>query len=147
MEITVQLTNARIEAHPPLARPTLGAWVEFRGVVRGEENDLPIAALEYEAYSPMAEREMRRLLTELSGAKPCLAARVIHRLGVVPVGETAIYVGIAAKHRAEAFALLAGFMDRLKQDVPIWKCRAALRQPEPEGAALSPGEVPHQNKI
>lgn len=124
MEITVQLTNARIEAQPPLAMATLGAWVEFRGVVRGEESGQAIAALEYEAYAPMAEREMRRLLTELSGANPCLAARVIHRIGIVPVGEAAIYVGIAARHRAEAFALLAGFMDRLKQDVPIWKRRA-----------------------
>ncbi len=124
MEITVQLTNARIGEQPPLAMATLGAWVEFRGVVRGEENGQTIAALEYEAYAPMAEREMRRLLTELSGAKPCLAARGIHRVGIVPVGEAAIYVGIAAKHRSEAFALLAGFMDRLKQDVPIWKRRA-----------------------
>jgi molybdopterin synthase catalytic subunit len=124
MESTVQLTNARIGEQPPLAMATLGAWVEFRGVVRGEENEQPIAALEYEAYSPMAEREMRRLLTELSGAKPCLAARVIHRVGIVPVGEAAVYIGIAARHRAEAFALLAGFMDRLKQDVPIWKRRA-----------------------
>lgn len=124
MEITVQLTSTRIEAQPPLAMATLGAWVEFRGVVRGEEINLPIAALEYEAYAPMAEREMRRLLSELTTARPCLAACVIHRIGVVPVGEAAIYVGIAAKHRAEAFALLAGFMDRLKQDVPIWKRRA-----------------------
>jgi molybdopterin synthase catalytic subunit len=40
------------------------------------------------------------------------------------VGEAAIYVGVAGKHRAEAFTLLMDFMDRLKQDVPIWKRRA-----------------------
>jgi molybdopterin synthase catalytic subunit len=49
---------------------------------------------------------------------------VIHRVGIVPVGEAAIYVGIAARHRAEAFGLLDEFMNRLKQDVPIWKLRA-----------------------
>jgi molybdopterin molybdotransferase len=64
------------------------------------------------------------LLTELSAQYPCLSACVIHRVGVVPVGEAAIYVGIASAHRAEGFALLAAFMDRLKQDVPIWKRRA-----------------------
>ncbi|MFO1514456.1 MAG: molybdenum cofactor biosynthesis protein MoaE [Verrucomicrobiota bacterium] len=95
-----------------------------------------IAALEYEAYAPMAEREMRRLLSELTTAQPCLAACVIHRIGVVPVGEAAIYVGIAARHRAEAFALLAGFMDRLKQDVPIWK-RRALTADQLSGAIRS----------
>ena len=45
-------------------------------------------------------------------------------MGVVPVGEAAIHVIVAARHRAAAFALLTGFMDRLKQDVPIWKRRA-----------------------
>lgn len=100
-----------------------GAWVEFRGVVRGEEHGAAIAALEYEAYPEMALREMRRLLEELAVQHPCLAARVIHRVGVIPVGEAAIYVGVAGRHRAEAFALLAAFMDRLKQDVPIWKRR------------------------
>jgi molybdopterin molybdotransferase len=57
---------------------------------------------------------------------------VIHRIGVVPVGEAAIYVGIAGRHRAEAFALLGEFMDRLKKDVPIWKLRA-IAQPNETG--------------
>jgi len=125
MEIHLELTRTPItEALPPPAGSDLGAWVEFRGVVRGEENGQTIAALEYEAYSPMAEREMRHILEALAIGRHCLAARVIHRLGIVPVGEAAIYVGIAARHRAEAFALLGQFMDRLKQDVPIWKRRA-----------------------
>jgi molybdopterin molybdotransferase len=127
MQIEVELTKDAILAHlPPISATAAaaGAWVEFRGVVRGEENGEVIAALEYEAYSPMAENEMRRLITEIGQPRPCLAARVIHRVGVVPVGETAIYVGIAGRHRAEAFALLREFMDRLKLDVPIWKRRA-----------------------
>jgi molybdopterin molybdotransferase len=62
--------------------------------------------------------------TEISARHPCLAAKVIHRVGIIPVGETAIYVGVAGRHRGETIALLAEFMDRLKQDVPIWKRRA-----------------------
>jgi molybdopterin molybdotransferase len=125
MEIEIHITNEPIPAQLPSSLAGgAGAWVEFRGVVRGEENGAAIAALEYEAYSPMAEREIRRIIAEISVAKPCLAARVIHRVGVIPVGEVAIYVGIAGKHRAEAFALLGEFMDRLKVDVPIWKRRA-----------------------
>ena len=128
MEIEIQLTSAPISAQLPAPTSGVGAgaWVEFRGVVRGEEHGGVIAALEYEAYSPMAEMEMRRIIAELAGGQPSLFARVIHRIGIVPVGEPAIYVGIAARHRAEAFALLAGFMDRLKRDVPIWKCRALV---------------------
>jgi len=125
MEIEIQLTTSPIAGKilPP-ASGEEGAWLEFRGVVRGEENGQPIAALEYEAYPEMAEREIRRLLEAIAVKHPCLAARVIHRLGTIPVGETAIYVGMAGRHRGETIALLAEFMDRLKQDVPIWKRRA-----------------------
>ena len=108
---------------PPGAR---GAWLEFRGVVRSEEAGQKISALEYEAYPEMASREIRRLLEEISSRHPCLAVRIIHRLGIIPVGETAIYVGIAASHRGEAIALLTEFMNRLKQDVPIWKRRGVV---------------------
>jgi molybdopterin molybdotransferase len=134
MEMDIQLTREPVpEKIFPLAPAgTCGAWLEFRGLVRSEENGRAIAALEYEAYSPMAENQMRRILESLASKFPCLAAKIIHRLGVVPAGETAIYVGLAAAHRGEAMALLAEFLDRLKQDVPIWKRRAL---PATEGAA------------
>lgn len=126
MGIEVKITSEEIAVHRPrLTAPTLGAFVEFFGVVRQEDGGKTIVALEYEAYVSMAERQIRRLLSELVTTPPSgLSACVIHRIGVVPVGEAAIYVSIATKHRAEAFALMAGFMDRLKQDVPIWKVRA-----------------------
>jgi molybdopterin molybdotransferase len=126
MEIEIQLSVEPIaeKISSPLPSGSFGAWVEFRGVVRGAENDRPIGALEYEAYPEMAAREMQRILEVLAAKHPCLAAKVIHRTGIIPVGDTAIYVGVAARHRAEAIALLAEFMNRLKQDVPIWKRRS-----------------------
>ena len=126
MEIEIQFTDRPIAETilPPGQPGAVGAWLEFRGVVRGEENGQTICALEYEAYPEMAGREIRRLLQDISERHPCRAAKVIHRVGVIPVGETAIYVGVVSPHRGEAIALLAEFMDRLKQDVPIWKRRA-----------------------
>jgi molybdopterin molybdotransferase len=126
MEIEIQLTNGPIaeKISPSPQLDSTGAWLEFRGVVRDLENGEKISALEYEAYPEMAEREIRRLLEEISKKNPCLAAKVIHRVGIISVGETAIYVGVASRHRAEAIALLGEFMDRLKQDVPIWKRRS-----------------------
>ena len=133
MQIEIQLTNSRIAAPlPPAPLTGAGAWVEFRGVIRGDEHGEAIAALEYQAYSPMAEREMRRIIEGIAAPRPCLVAKVIHRIGVIPVGEAAIYVGIAGTHRAEAFALLTQFMDRLKQDVPIWKRRVLSADELPE---------------
>jgi molybdopterin molybdotransferase len=127
MRVEVQLTHGPI-AEPAATAPECGAKpgakVEFRGVVRDTENGEPISALEYEGYEDMAAREMRRILTEIERRHPCLGVRVVHRLGLVPVGELALLVSVDALHRAEAFALLAEFMNRLKQDVPIWKLRA-----------------------
>lgn len=113
---------------PPLAADAVtceaGAGVDFRGIVRGHEDDQAILALEYEAYAPMALRQMHRLLTDLGTKHGCLAAGVIHRTGRIAVGEVAIHVQAVAPHRAEALRLISEFMDRLKMDVPIWKIRA-----------------------
>lgn len=121
MQIAIHIVSSQIVLPQQKAEDSVGAWIEFTGLVRGEESGQRIAGLVYEAYQPMAELEMRRLLEELAVPHPCLSAHVIHRIGVVPVGEAAIYVGVASAHRAKGFALLMGFMDRLKQDVPIWK--------------------------
>lgn len=123
MTISVSITRQAIptaDAAQP-GGPGAGAVVEFRGVVRGEEGGRPIEALDYEAYDAMAVAEMERILHTLGAAHPCLSAEVIHRVGRIPVGEAAIFVRITSRHRAEAFALLAEFMDRLKADVPVWK--------------------------
>jgi molybdopterin synthase catalytic subunit len=129
MKVDARLTDLPIVAdtHPALSPYEVGAWTEFRGLVRAEENGRLIRALEYQAYPGMAERELQRLLGALLRKHACLAAQVIHRIGVVPVGEAAIYVGVASRHRKEGFALLSEFMDGLKKDVPIWK-RQALSQ-------------------
>ncbi len=126
MNIRVQLTDRPIAGSttPEFDPGGVGAWTEFRGLVRGEEDGRPIRALEYEAYPEMAGKELGRLLGTLLTKHACLGAHVVHRVGVVPAGEAAIYVGIASSHRAEGFAFLIEFMDRLKQDVPIWKRRS-----------------------
>jgi molybdopterin molybdotransferase len=146
VKIEVQLTRCPIaEQISPLSPDDgHGALVEFRGIVRPEENGKAIAALEYEAYDEMAVREMRRLLQSLAASRPCLTARVIHRVGVVPAGDTAVYVGITSFHRAEAIALLGEFLDRLKQDVPIWKRRAqpAADAPNLKNDPLAPKPRP-----
>jgi molybdopterin synthase catalytic subunit len=141
MRIEVHLTRERIVPPAPETGSSggeVGAWVEFAGIVRGIEDGRRIAALEYEAYETMALRVMREILATLAAQHPCEAVRVIHRVGVVPVGETAIWIGAASSHRREALALVTEFMDRLKLDVPIWKRRAlsagefAPLSPEPD---------------
>jgi molybdopterin synthase catalytic subunit len=121
VHIEVLISPAIITPPTPAVGSGVGAVATFTGTVRGSENDHPISALVYEAYQPMAETITHRILTELAAEHPCHSVFVQHRTGTVPVGEAAIHIAVQAKHRAPAFALLAAFMDRLKQDVPIWK--------------------------
>ena len=122
MKIRVELTRGPIEARGlGSVEASVGAVAEFSGLVRGEEDGGTIAALDYEAYEAMARSEMERILVELSAVHPCHSVQATHRIGRVPVGEASIWVRVEAKHRAEAFGMLAEFMDRLKRDVPIWK--------------------------
>lgn len=100
-----------------------GAVVRFEGRVRADEHGRAIHALVYEAYQPMAERQIEKILRELGVRHSCLSVHVRHRIGEVRVGEIAIIVETLAAHRAEAFALTSAFMDRLKEEVPIWKMK------------------------
>ena len=121
MKIQIHLGPEEIAPPGESSDPVNGAVVCFSGTVRGEENGKPIQFLFYEAYRPMAEKQIQAILTDLAAKYPCTSAEVTHRLGSVPVGETSLFVRVRAPHRAEAFQLLTSFLDRLKQDVPIWK--------------------------
>lgn len=122
MSPKITFTREPIEI-PPLALPSreVGAVVEFHGIVRELEGSRALQGLFYEAYEPMARRQLCKIFEELSVAHPVQAVTFIHRLGWVPVGEASLYVRIASSHRGEAFAFCASAIDRMKADVPIWK--------------------------
>jgi molybdopterin synthase catalytic subunit len=124
MEIEIQLTQepiARPQSWPVPHSYETGSLVEFYGIVRETEGEAKIPALRYEAYASMAEKIIREKIALLEKKHPCQAIRVVHRVGIIPKGESAIYVGIQSKHRREGFLLLQDFMDEFKKDVPIWK--------------------------
>ena len=108
---------------PPLTFPTheVGATVEFWGVVREQEGARALKGLRYEAYQAMARAEFDRIHAQLSAEHPITYALVIHRLGWVPVGEPSLFVRVLSKHRGPALAFCGALIDRMKEDVPIWK--------------------------
>lgn len=101
----------------------VGAWLDFYGIVRDLEgpNDASIVALDYEAHPRMAQHQLERHLQEVGQQHDVAAFLVIHRLGVVPVGEASLLVRVCSKHRGAALQACAEFIDALKRDVPIWK--------------------------
>jgi molybdopterin synthase catalytic subunit len=112
-----------------------GAQVIFTGHIRGSENDQPITAIEYEVYESMAQNEIRRLCTEIQKEWPVSRAVIVHRRDSVPVGEAAVLILVQAPRRRTAFRFAEIFLDRLKEEVPIWKSRiipaAKARHAEP----------------
>ena len=123
-----------------------GAWLDFYGIVRSPEDPghecgppregapgaappsstaeaapFAIRALEYEAHESMAVHQTEKILRRLGEAHGLSAALVLHRLGVVPVGEASLLVRLLSPHRGEALRACAEFIDDLKRWVPIWK--------------------------
>ncbi|WP_306589825.1 molybdenum cofactor biosynthesis protein MoaE [Geothrix sp. 21YS21S-4] len=103
------------------ADPRAGAFVLFEGRVRDHHAGRAVAELAYEAYVPMAEKELARLRDEAIERHGLLRCAVHHRIGCVPIGEPAVLVAVASVHRAEAFEAAAWLMDEIKRRVPIWK--------------------------
>jgi molybdopterin synthase catalytic subunit len=122
MKIEIHFTAETIVV-PTAVLPSreIGAAVEFLGIVRELEDGAPLAGLHYEAYEPMARRLLLRHFEELAVRHPCAAVLFIHRTGWVPVGEASLFLRVLSSHRKEALAFLGEAIDRLKQDVPIWK--------------------------
>jgi molybdopterin synthase catalytic subunit len=102
-------------------RPSDGAYVLFDGVVRNHHEGHAVESILYEAYEPMAEKEIDRIAREVAEQFPDVAIAIRHRLGELRVGDSSIVIVCASPHRAEAFAACRLMIDRVKETVPIWK--------------------------
>ncbi|MFQ6611695.1 MAG: molybdenum cofactor biosynthesis protein MoaE [Fidelibacterota bacterium] len=120
--VIAEIVRGRIIPFPrDDSRKDEGAELIFNGCVRATEQGQPILALEYEQYEGMAEQELLKLAEEAVARFPIRDLFCRHRVGELRVGETAVHVIIWSRHRQEAFQALEWFMNKLKQQVPIWK--------------------------
>ena len=99
----------------------IGAAVCFLGIVRGSEGSANISALEYEAFQRMVEHQIGLIFGELEKRWPIESVRLVHRIGVIKVGEPSLWVEVVTPHRGEAFAACQWLIDELKRVAPIWK--------------------------
>jgi molybdopterin synthase catalytic subunit len=99
----------------------MGAAVYFSGVVRAGEDGREIAAIEYTAFQQMAEHQFHKIFDEMEKRWPVESVRLVHRLGVVKVNESSLWIEVVAPHRGEAFAACQFVIDEMKAKVPIWK--------------------------
>ena len=125
MRTHYQITDVAIDPEAlrdAVADPSAGALASFLGVTRNSFQGRDVDHLEYEAYAPMAEREMARIGTEIAERWPSVTGIAIaHRIGRVEIGETSVAVVVSAPHRRDALAACAHGIERLKSGLPVWK--------------------------
>jgi MoaE-MoaD fusion protein len=98
-----------------------GATVTLDGYVRQFTNGRETLYLFYEAYEPMALKEMQKLIDQAKQDFEISQVGIIHRLGKLEIGETSVVISVAAPHRKAAFAACEWLIRELKRTVPIWK--------------------------
>jgi molybdopterin synthase catalytic subunit len=101
--------------------PGAGGYVCFEGWVRDHNEGQDVTRLEYEAFEALAGKEGERILAEASKRFPIKHALCIHRVGSLELTDLAVWVGVSAAHRGEAFDACRFIIDEVKHRLPIWK--------------------------
>ena len=120
----IEVTNEAIDTgalQRSLANHAAGGYCALEGWVRNENEGQVVERLEYEAYEPLVVAEGEKVLGEAKRRFPYLEARCVHRVGLLELGECAVWIGVAAAHRDEAFKACRYIIDEIKVRLPIWK--------------------------
>lgn len=150
MTLTDPTVDVQLLDHPvsytPMDVVPMGGGGEcvFLGRTRPETHQThgALQELSYDAYRPMALRELRSLATLAIDRFGCLFVRIHHAVGIVPPGEASVLVQVACGHRAESFDACRFLIDELKIQVPIWKKEVwADGTSWSEGTSLPPEEA------
>jgi MoaE-MoaD fusion protein len=98
-----------------------GAIATFQGTVRRQSRGREVVALEYEAYSGMAEKVMAEIAEDVKERYDLCNVAVAHRVGRCEVGEVSVTIAVSAPHRQDALSACRDVIDELKERVPLWK--------------------------
>jgi molybdopterin synthase catalytic subunit len=111
---TVPLRAELVDAH-------CGGFTSFEGWVRNHNEGQQVTRLEYEAFEALGVREGERIMQEARERFGLTRVLCVHRLGSLALADIAVWVGVAAAHRDEAFKACRYIIDEVKHRVPIWK--------------------------
>ena len=120
----IEITHEKLEINPwieKLTYPDCGAINVFLGVARDHHLGKKVISLSYEAYEPFAIKALEDIRQEMLDRFEIRDLAVVHRLGPVAVKEASLLVVVSAAHRGPSLDATREFIERLKQDVPIWK--------------------------
>lgn len=110
---------ASLVAH--VSDPSAGAVATFLGTTRATNRGRAVLRLEYEAYAEMAVGEFEKIAAEAARRWELTRVAIVHRIGVVPLGEASVGIAVSAPHRRESIEACHYCIDALKLVAPIWK--------------------------
>jgi molybdopterin synthase catalytic subunit len=109
------------EALTFVAHPGAGGTCVFIGTVRDRSDAGEVTGLHYEAWDDLATGRLGEIAREMLDRWSLRRVAILHRTGDLGIGEASVVVACSAPHRAEAFEACRHGIERLKEDVPIWK--------------------------
>jgi molybdopterin synthase catalytic subunit len=110
-----------VEIIKSVEAPEGGAVNVFIGTVRNATKGKEVLKLEFEAYEPMATKELNKIVDKARAKWPILGVVVHHRTGLLKIGEVPVVIAVSTAHRAAGFEACQYIIDTLKESVPIWK--------------------------
>ena len=129
LSLLVRITADPLDPNEALAfvgDPGAGGTCLFSGTVRDHSDAGDVTGLDYEAWDELAERRAREIGEELFAKWPLRKAALLHRTGHLDVGEVSVVVAVSAAHRAEAFEACRHGIERIKDELPVWKKEALV---------------------
>ncbi len=122
--VSARLTDQPVDVGAVIAlvqHESVGAIATFLGTVRDVNDGRSVTGIDYEAYQPMAERELGAIAAEMADRWPGVRVAIVHRTGTLRVGEVSVAVVCAHARRAPAADAMRAAIEALKVRVPIWK--------------------------
>ncbi|XP_053557245.1 molybdopterin synthase catalytic subunit-like [Bombina bombina] len=121
----IKITHDKLSADEVsqlVVSPYCGAISIFIGTTRNSFEGKKVIRLEYEAYTPMAEMEIKKIFSEIRKTWPTVKHLAVHhRLGLVPVTEASVIIAVSSPHRSDSLDAVKYCINTLKARVPIWK--------------------------
>lgn len=100
--------------------PGAGAVATFDGAVRDHDSGRAVAGIMYSAH-PSAGEVLATIARDVGTRQGLRALAVVHRVGELGVGDTALGVAVSAEHRDEAFEAVRDVVEQVKSRLPVWK--------------------------
>lgn len=117
--VTLDSLIRKVRSNPDISLS--GGIATFTGIVRRVNGDVETTAIDFEKYEGVADRAIEKICYELKEMDDIIDVLIHHKTGLIRSGQDIVYIVVAAAHRKELFETLVEALERIKEEVPIWK--------------------------